>query len=73
MIRIAELTELQRILETLNPNAKKQVELIEWMIENEGKTFSAKNVFERTSIQPSILKAVIERGAAIEEYVGSVP
>ncbi|MCZ2258838.1 primosomal protein N' [Sporosarcina sp. G11-34] len=69
MIRIGKKSELQRILESLHVNARKQTELIQWMIENEGQTLRAKQLFELTNIQPSVLKAVIERGAAIEEYV----
>lgn len=68
MIRMAESVKLQRILEALHPNAKKQAELIKWMMPYAGKVVRAKDLFEQSGIQSGILKAVIERGAAIEEY-----
>lgn len=67
MIRITDKSALQRIVDTIHPNARKQVELIQWMMEHEGKTMSAKSVVDKSGIQPSVLKAVIERGAAFEE------
>ncbi|MFD1928753.1 primosomal protein N' [Sporosarcina siberiensis] len=71
MIRIEEAPKLHVILESLHSNAKKQFELIQWMIQREGQTFTSKSLLEQSGISPATLKSVIERGAAFEEYVES--
>lgn len=68
MIRIEEASKLHVILEGLHSNAKKQFELIQWMIQHEGQTLTSKSLLEKSGISPSTLKSVIARGAAIEEY-----
>ena len=68
MIRMEEEARLQSIKETLRVNAKRQVELIDWMIEHAGEIVSAKNLMEETGIQHSVLKTLIERGAAHEQF-----
>ncbi|MHA6258653.1 primosomal protein N' [Sporosarcina sp. CAU 1771] len=68
MIRIGESELLQGILEGLHPNAVKQAELIKTMLVQAGKTVRAKDLLERAGIQPSVLKAALERGVGIEEY-----
>jgi primosomal protein N' (replication factor Y) (superfamily II helicase) len=67
MIRMADEETLRELLESIHSNAKKQVELIHWMIERSGQTISAKQLMEQSGIQAAVLKAVIERGAAFEE------
>jgi len=69
MIHIAGGVELERTKGILSQNAKRQIELINWMIEHEGKTISAKRILEKTNIQPAVLKSLLERGAASEEYL----
>ena len=68
MVRIGEETELLHIKETLHQNAKKQIELIEWMLGFAGQTVTAKKLVDATGIQRSVLKALIDRGAASEHY-----
>ena len=68
MIKMVEEAELQRIKETLHQNAKRQVELIDWMILHAEKTISAKQLMEETAIQHPVLKALIDRGAAHEQF-----
>ena len=68
MIQMEEEVELQRIKETLHQNAKRQIELINWMIELAGKTVSAKQLLEETGVQSPVLKALIDRGAAYETF-----
>ena len=68
MIQIAEETTLLQIKEVLHQNAKRQIELIEWMIGRAGQTITAKNIVEETGIQRPVLKALIDRGAASEHY-----
>ncbi|WP_342515302.1 primosomal protein N' [Sporosarcina sp. FSL K6-1522] len=68
MIQIAEADILQNVLDTIHANAKKQAELLRWMLERAGQTVSAKQLMEQSGIQPAVLKAAIERGAASEAY-----
>ena len=68
MIQIAEETKLLEVQAVLHQNAKKQIELIEWMFGQAGQTIPAKNVVEETGIQRPVLKALIDRGAASEHY-----
>ena len=68
MIRMVDDATLRTILESIHSNAKKQAELIRWMIEHANETISAKQLMEQTGIQSSVLKAVIDRGAAVEEF-----
>lgn len=68
MIRMEEEAELQRTKATLHQNAKRQVELVDWMILHAGQTVSAKKVMEDAAIQHPVLKALIDRGAAYEQY-----
>lgn len=68
MIDIAGKQKLEQIKETISSNAIRQNELIKWMIEHESTTVSAKNLLEQTGIQPAVLKALIEKGAAVEQY-----
>ena len=68
MIRMEEETELRRIQETLHQNATRQIELMNWMIENAGKTVTVKTIQEEVGIQSAVINALIERGAAQEKY-----
>ncbi|MBO1913436.1 hypothetical protein J4G37_52570, partial [Microvirga sp. 3-52] len=63
-----DAVELERIKETLHQNATRQIELVNWMIENAGKTIPAKSITDELGIQGTVIKALIERGAATEEY-----
>ncbi len=67
MIQIADKETLETLLASIQQNAKKQIELMHWMIEHAGETISAKQLMEQSGIQAAILKAVIEKGAATEE------
>lgn len=68
MIHIESDERLQTILDTVQANAKKQIELLHWMKERAGQTIPAKQLMEQSGIQPTVLKAVIERGAATEHF-----
>lgn len=67
MIRMANEETLQSLLDSIHSNAKKQAELLRWMLDHAGKTISAKLLMEQSGIQSAVLKTVIERGAAFEE------
>ncbi|WP_342510079.1 primosomal protein N' [Sporosarcina sp. FSL K6-2383] len=67
MIQIANAEILQTVLDGVHANAKKQVELLRWMQERAGQAILAKQLMEQSGIQPAVLKAVIDRGAATEE------
>lgn len=67
-IKIKEKVELEQIKETLSQNAKRQIELINWMIEHEGKTVLARHLLEITNVSSPVLKALIDKGAALEEF-----
>ncbi len=66
MVQIASQTELQQIKKTLHQNAKRQIELIDWLIAHEGKTVRATKLLEQSGVQRPVLSALIERGAATE-------
>lgn len=68
MIEIVDKLKLEKIKEAISSKAIRQLQLIEWMIEHESSTVSAKNLFEQTGIQPAVLKVLIEKGAAVEQY-----
>lgn len=55
---------IDSILSALPHQAKKQRELMEWMKTHAGETLSAKVVLEETGVQPAVLNATIEKGAA---------
>ncbi|AOV08312.1 primosomal protein N' [Sporosarcina ureilytica] len=67
-IHIEEKEKLFQVKETIQPNAIRQIELIDWFIEHAGQTVQAKQIFEATGIQSNVLKTMIERGAAQETY-----
>ncbi|BAQ10465.1 primosomal protein n [Bacillus sp. OxB-1] len=66
-IRIADAETLLKIRETIHANAKKQAELLDWMLTHAGETVWAKDLVEKSGIEPAVLKAVIEKGAATEK------
>ena len=68
MIQIASDETLQTVLDAMSANAKKQIELLHWMKDYPGQVILAKQLMEQSGIQPAVLKAVIERGAASEEF-----
>ena len=64
-----EKVELERIKETLHQNATRQIELVNWVDDwNAGKTYPAKTITDALGIQRTVIKTLIERGAAYEEY-----
>ncbi|MFC4409266.1 primosomal protein N' [Chungangia koreensis] len=65
ILTIQSETEISKLLSLLSPQAKKQKELMDWMIGHAGEILSAKYVLESTGVQPAVLNAVIEKGAAI--------
>ncbi|MFJ7933089.1 primosomal protein N' [Sporosarcina sp. NPDC096371] len=68
MIQIATEETLQALLDSIQSNAKKQIELLHWMKDRAGQSILAKQLMEQSGIQTAVLKSVIERGAATEEY-----
>ncbi|WP_318615556.1 primosomal protein N' [Sporosarcina sp. YIM B06819] len=68
MIQIANDEILQTVLNAMSANAKKQIELLHWMKDRAGQSILAKQLMEQSGIQSAVLKAVIERGAASEQY-----
>lgn len=69
MIQIANAEKLQAIDENTHANAKKQKELLEWLKGHENETLAVAKVLQESSIQAPVLKALIEKGAAIESSV----
>ena len=69
VIQIGNSDILSEMLLTIHPNAKKQAELISWMLTHAGETIEAAKILKESGIQNNVLKAVIERGAATEAYV----
>ncbi|MDS9470531.1 primosomal protein N' [Sporosarcina pasteurii] len=67
-IHIEEKEKLLQVKETIQQNAIRQIELIDWLIEHAGQSVQAKQIFEATGIQSNVLKTMIERGAAQETY-----
>ncbi len=68
MITIESKKNVESILQSVQKNAKKQVELLNWMLGNAERTMTAKALLEQSGIQTAVLKTVIEKGAAREEY-----
>ncbi|MCM3637926.1 primosomal protein N' [Sporosarcina luteola] len=69
VIHIGDSDTLSELLLTIHPNAKKQAELIRWMLNHAGKSIEAAKLMNESGIQNSVLKAVIEKGGATEAYV----
>lgn len=68
MIHIESLEKLYEVKESIQTNAIRQITLINWLIEHAEQKISAKQLLEATSVQSSVLKTMIERGAAREFY-----
>lgn len=69
MILVASEPEIRGVLETVSPQAKKQVILLNWLILNAGIVISAKELMIRSGVQAAVLKTIIEKGAAREEQM----
>ncbi|MCM3709991.1 primosomal protein N' [Sporosarcina luteola] len=69
VIHIGDSETLSELLLTIHPNAKKQAELIRWMLHHAGKSVEAAKLMNESGIQNPVLKAVIEKGGATEAYV----
>lgn len=68
MIQIENLEKLYEVKESIQTNAIRQITLINWLIEHAEQKISAKQLLEATGVQSSVLKTIIERGAAKEFY-----
>ncbi|KGR80408.1 primosomal protein N' [Ureibacillus manganicus] len=68
---IDSITELHTIYESISNRAKKQKELVEWMMEHVGQIFNPKDILEKLNCSDPVLHSVIEQGAAefIQEEV----
>lgn len=69
MIQIGDSATLAELLLTIHPNAKKQAELIRWMLDHAGESMESAKLLNESGIQNPVLKAVIEKGGATEAYV----
>jgi primosomal protein N' (replication factor Y) len=69
MIQISDSATLSEILEKVHPNAKKQAELIRWMLGHAGETLESAKLLSDSGIQNPVLKSIIEKGVAAETYV----
>ncbi|MGN7386867.1 primosomal protein N' [Sporosarcina sp. SAFN-015] len=69
MIQIGDIAKLMEILGKIHPNAKKQAELIRWMIDHAGESMEAAKLLNDSDVQNPVLKAIIEKGGAVEAYV----
>ncbi|MFS0574277.1 primosomal protein N' [Sporosarcina sp. 179-K 3D1 HS] len=67
VIQIADADTLREVQKTIHANARKQAELLVWMMDHAGESVRAKDLLEQSGIQPAVLKAVIEKGAATEK------
>lgn len=67
LITINKKTQLEKIKETLPSNAKRQIELINWMLAHEQQTILASHLTEITGIPATVLKALIDKKAATEQ------
>ncbi len=68
-VHIRDSDTLAELLLTVHPNAKKQAELIRWMLDHAGETMEAAKLLNESGIQNPVLKAVIEKGGAAEAYI----
>ncbi|MCM3756665.1 primosomal protein N' [Sporosarcina aquimarina] len=67
MIHIESAEILHQLIGTLSKQAAKQRELLEWMIEYAGQAIEAGKLMADASVSASVLKTVIEKGAAQEK------
>lgn len=68
MIQIEAQEKLYEIKESVQPNAIRQITLINWLIEHADQKVSARHLLEAAGVQSSVLKAMVDRGAAVETY-----
>lgn len=68
MIQIESKEKLYEVKESIQVNAIRQITLINWLIEHADEKVSAKHLMATAGVQSSVLKTMIERGAATELY-----
>lgn len=65
MVHISDdLSFLNKTLDELSPQAKKQKELVQWMTQCPGKAFQASQLIKEANTTNAVLQSVIERGVA---------
>lgn len=69
MIQIEKEDVLKTIIETVSKQAVKQRELIEWMTRHAGTIIEASKLMTDAEVSASVLKVVVEKGAALEKKV----
>ena len=67
-VRIMDASTLTELEKAIHPNAKKQAEMIKWMLGHAGKTMEAAKLLNETGLTNTVLKALIEKGAASERH-----
>lgn len=60
----ADIAKLQMILAEVPKQAKKQIQLIEWMLGRPGELFTKDALLAEAGVSEPVLKQVVERGAA---------
>ncbi|WP_339249612.1 primosomal protein N' [Sporosarcina sp. FSL W8-0480] len=65
-VQITDSATLSNLLKSVHPNAKKQTELITWMLEHAGETMEVSKLLKDSGVQNSVLKSVVEKGGGIE-------
>ncbi|WP_102692712.1 primosomal protein N' [Rummeliibacillus pycnus] len=61
---IDDISKLQEIAISISSRAKKQVQVVQWMIEHVGEEFIPHELCETLDITLAVLNAVVEKGAA---------
>ncbi len=66
MIHIQEKKTIETLLSGLNKQAAKQRELLEWTLLHAGESMEAGRLMKEADVSATVLKAVIDKGAAAE-------
>jgi len=68
MIQIADNHTLQASETTIAPNAKRQVEMIAWLLAHASEKVLAKTILDETGSSSAVLKTMLEKGIGTESY-----
>lgn len=68
MIEIADEDTLRSIQETIAPNAKRQVDMMAWLLAHPAESVTAKVLLEATGASSAVLKTMLEKGIGTETY-----
>ncbi|GKV64244.1 MULTISPECIES: primosomal protein N' [Sporosarcina] len=69
MIHIPDADHLQSALADTHANAKKQIELINWLLEHPSSSLEASEIMNKTGVKANVLKALLDKKVVEESQV----